>query len=387
MPLSNAKIRAIKPQSKRFMLSDGNGLRLLVRPTGKMAWIYRYSLRGAPGEVTLGRFPALGLAEARTRRAVLAAAIEKGKSPDDLRRSEKLAAERGETVRVFGNRYLSAHVSRVRQDVAPIRRYLERDVYPAIGDRVIAEVTAGDVRELIFKRLEDGKPQSALALRNLLKRLWDYALVRGVVDKNPLAAIPAKYVAAVSSRTRSLQPAEIRSFLRALKIAKIKQKHKIALELILLTLTRKGEMRLARWEEFNLDRGEWEIPESHSKTTAQIVYLSRQAVALLEQIAPPQQRYGCVFPAINGVDTPMSASTLNHALSRVPVKINHFTVHDLRRTAATNLSEQEYSADWIEKALNHKIKGVRGVYNRAQYAKQRAGMLQAWADWLEGLCV
>jgi integrase len=81
----------------------------------------------------------------------------------------------------------------------------------------------------------------------------------------------------------------------------------------------------------------------------------------------------------------MAASTLNRALGRIPVKIEHFTVHDLRRTAATNLAEKEWNADWIEKALNHKLKGVRGVYNRAQYAKQRAEMLQAWADRLDEL--
>jgi integrase len=119
---------------------------------------------------------------------------------------------------------------------------------------------------------------------------------------------------------------------------------------------------------------------------AQIVYLSRQAVELLAQIKPPEQRRGCVFPMIQGCDTPMSASTLNRALARVPVKINHFTVHDLRRTAATNLSEQGYAPDVIEKALNHKIKGVWGIYNnRAQYAEPRREMAQVWADWLDEL--
>jgi len=368
------------------MLADGSGLWLEVHPTGRIAWRSRYTLRGRPGKINLGRFPHLSPAEARKRHAALLEGVQAGKSPSEQRQALRLAAERGETVKEFAERYLRGHVSRVRQDVAPVRRYLERDVYPAIGGKTIAGVGADDVRELIFKRVEDGKPQSALALRNLLKRLWDYALVRGVVDKNPLHAIPAKYVAEVSSRTRALKEPEIAAFLKALETAKIRRDQKIALRLILLTLTRKGEMRRARWDEFNLERGEWEIPEAHSKTVDQIVYLSRQAVELLRELKAGQaDRTNCLFPALWGTDTPMSASTLNRALARVPVKINHFTVHDLRRSTATNLSEQGYAPDVIEKALNHKIKGVRGIYNRAQYAEPRREMLQAWANWLDEL--
>jgi integrase len=190
-------------------------------------------------------------------------------------------------------------VARRRRDVGHVRRYLERDVYPVIGGKAIATIHADDVRELIFRRVEEGKPQSGLALRNLLKRLWDYALVRGVVDKNPLAAIPAKFVAEVSSRNRALQPAEIAAFLKALETAKVRRDLKIALRLILLTLTRKGEMRQARLEEFNLAGSEWEIPEAHSKTTAQIVYLSRQAVELLKELKAAQsERAHCLFPAL-----------------------------------------------------------------------------------------
>jgi integrase len=384
--LSVARIRALQPQARLYKVTDGRGLVLEVRPSGTLTWRLRYTLHRRRSEINLGRFPAVSLADARARREVLLNGIAEGKSPTEQRRVQKLAEERGETVEMFGNKYLQGHVSRRRRDIAPIRRYLERDVYPLIGNKAIAAIHADDVRELIFRRVEGGKPQSALALRNLLKRLWDYALVRGVVDKNPLAAIPAKFVAEVSSRNRALQPPEIAAFLKALETAKVRLDLKIALRLILLTLTRKGEMRQARWEEFHLERGEWEIPEAHSKTVAQIVYLSRQAVELLRELKAGQSKHThCLFPALWGTDTPMSASTLNRALARVPVKISHFTVHDLRRTAATNLSEHGYAPDVIEKALNHKIKGVRGIYNRAAYAEPRREMLQAWADWLDGL--
>jgi integrase len=92
-----------------------------------------------------------------------------------------------------------------------------------------------------------------------------------------------------------------------------------------------------------------------------------------------------VFPMQGALHTPIAASTLNRALTRIPLKVEHFTVHDLRRTAATNLAEKEYNEAWIEKALNHNKKGVAGIYSRAQYSTQRRGMLQAWAVWLDNM--
>jgi integrase len=390
MPLSCAKIRALKPQAKRYKVTDRRGLALEVQPSGVMSWRWRYRLRGRPGEINLGRFPHLSLADARQRRDVLLTAVREGHSPAEQRRKEKLAEERGETVKEFGEKYLTVYLQGGpkprRRDVAPMRRFLNRDVYPVIGNRAIGSIHTDDVRELIFKRVEDGKPQSALAIRNLLKRLWDYALVRGVADKNPLSAIPAKFVAEMSERNRALKPAEIAAFLKAFDAARIRADLKAALRFILLTLTRKGEARRARWDEFDLDKAEWALPEAHSKTdTPLVIPLSRQAVELLRAQRERHPRASVVFPMRAADHTPIAASTLNRALSRITVKIEHFTVHDLRRTAATNLSEQEYNTDVIEKSLNHKLKGVRGVYNRAQYARQRAEMLQAWANWLDTL--
>ena len=386
MPLTIDKIKALKPRTKRYMVADHHGLSLEVQPGGLKSWRSRYTLRGRPGKLNLGHWPALSLKDARDRHSALRKGVADGLSPAEQRRKEKLAEERGETVKAFGEKYLTGHVQRRRRDVAPMRRYLERDVYPVIGNRAIGSIHTDDVRELIFKRVEDGKPQSALAIRNLLKRLWDYALVRGVADKNPLAAIPAKFVAEMSERNRSLKPPELAVFVNALDVARIRPDLKAALWFILLTLTRKGEARRARWDEFDLDKAEWALPEAHSKTdTPLVVPLPRQALELLRAQRARHPRATVVFPMRGADHTPIAASTLNRALSRIRVKIEHFTVHDLRRTAATNLSEQEYNTDVIEKALNHKLKGVRGVYNRAQYAKQRAEMLQAWADWLDEL--
>lgn len=389
MPLTIAKIKALEPKSKRYTVTDGGGLGLEVQPSGRMSWRLRYRLRGRAGKINLGRYPQICLADARKRREALLKGIAEGKSPAEQRRAEQQAEARGTTVEAFAELWLKRQVSRARKDLAPIRRYLERDVYPVIGKKPLASIEKKEFREIVFAKVDAGHEQAGLALRNILKRLWDYAVEYELTDKSADVVIPkAKYVAEVSKRSRALKPAEIGPFLRALDETRLKPELRDALLLILLTLVRKSELRLARWDEFDLERGEWALPEEHSKMdTALVIPLSRQAVEALRRQRERRPHASIVFPMRGATHTPMAKSTLNRALARVEqlANIQHFTVHDLRRTAATNLNEMEYDERWIEKALNHNKQGVAGIYNRAQYAKQRRDMLQAWADWLDSV--
>ena len=274
--LSVAKIRGLEPQAKRFEVSDGRGLALEVNPSGLMAWRWRYMLRGRPSKINLGRFPHLSLADARQRRDVLLAAVREGRSPAEQRRLENQS--QGMTIERFAELWLTRQVSRKREDLKPIRRYLARDVYPVIGKKPLASVEKKDFREIIEAKLDAERPQAALALRNIFKRIWDYAVECEITDKSADVMIPkAKYVAEKSERSRALKEAEIRLFLRALETARLKPQLKDALLLILLTLVRKSELRLARWVEFDLERAEWALPEEHSKMdTALMIPLSRQ---------------------------------------------------------------------------------------------------------------
>lgn len=384
---TDKRIAALKPKAGRYSVHAGSGLSLEVWPSGAKSWRLRFMQNSRRQRVNLGRFPELSLAAARTERDRLMQAIRAGRSPAEERRKQKREALRGLTVKEFGERYLCEVVARARKDAAPVRRYLERDVYPAIGAMLVPAVQTEHVRDLVFAIRNAGHGQAAVAIRNLLKRMWDYALACGVTSENPVRATPVKYIAIAKARSRALNEAEIRLFLNRLDAAPLRSELKSALRLILLTLTRKSELRLARWEHIDLERAEWEIPPEHSKTGAgQIVYLSRQAISLLERLRPSARHAGYIFPVV-GSDgsTPIGESTLNHALGRVQHGMEHFTVHDLRRTGATRLSEMGYQPDWIEKALNHKLRGVRGIYNRAEYAAQRRKMLQEWADMLDSL--
>jgi integrase len=386
-PLKVADIAELRPKERRYTATDGKGLGLDVETSGSKSWRYRYRLAGRPGIITLGRFPAMSIDNARKKRDEVAAAVAKGESPADLKRRAKIGKLKRSTVKDFGERYLREIVAEDRQSPADVRRYLERDVYPALGHLPLASIHADHVREIVFARKATGHRSAALAIRNVIKRMCDYAIVCGVIESNPAHAIPPKYIAEQVKRDRALSEAEIGEFLRALDAASIAKRYKIALELILLTLVRKSALCLALWSEFDFKRSEWAIPKEHDKMgQGQIVYLSRQATALIGQLhAPGVQPVHCVLPSLNSRWCPISKSTLNKQLARVPVRIPHFTIHDLRRTATTRLSEMGWEEKWIEKCLNHKTAGVKRIYNRAEYAEDRRLMLQAWADRVDSL--
>jgi integrase len=384
--LTVARIRGFEPKASRYMVADGGGLAIEVMPNAARYWRYRYRLGGRANTVGLGKFPEVGLADARARRDALAAAVRDGDSPADQKRKERAKALRSVTVREFAERYYAEVVQEARKEPRAVRRYLERDIYPALGSMALGKVNAQDMQVLIFARRDAGRRQAALAIRNLLKRIWDYAITCGAAAENPAKATPAKFIARATKRTRKLSEAEIGVFLRALDAARIEERYKISLLLILLNLVRKSELRRARWEHINLERGEWTIPEENAKNKRELLIpLSRQSVELFRRLRALDPGGVLVLPMAISRTQPLSASTLNRVLYQVPTGLPHFTIHDLRRTASTRLNEMEYNKLWIEKALNHTEKGVSGIYNRAEYARQRREMLQAWANYVDSL--
>jgi hypothetical protein len=153
-------------------------------------------------------------------------------------------------------------------------------------------------------------------------------------------------------------------------------------------LVRKSELLNARWEHVHLDEGLWEIPAENSKTgKPHLVFLSRQAIEVFRELRFLSETSPLVLPGRSSLDKPFAHNALNHALDGVTFPITHFTIHDMRRTASTLLHERGFVSDVIEKALNHTMGGVRGVYNRAEYADQRRDMLQWWGGYVDSLAV
>jgi integrase len=220
----------------------------------------------------------------------------------------------------------------------------------------------------------------------VIKQMFDYALELQLVPLNPAVTVATRYIGKARSRTRVLTPKEIRFYLRTIYQSNIRRQFKLALHILLLTLCRKSELRLARWEHVNFETGEWLIPAENVKNAKQhIVYLSAQVAEMFKELKALAGGSELVLPGRGSLTRPFAANALNQALEGLTFDMEPFTIHDSRRTASTLLHEKGFPSDVIEKALNHTIKGVRGVYNKAEYANQRKQMLQWWADYVDSI--
>ena len=416
MALTDAKLRTLKPAEKPFQVSDGGGLFVEVMPGGAMPWRLRYRLYGKQEKVTLGDYPAYSLADARLWRDDCTALVERGVSPMALKRGDaipndvavavkeraqkfiddwclhvrkKIEAKAAEaraasTVQAFAERWFSEVAEPSNSNPRNIRRILDKDVIPGMGDKQVAEVTADDVLAITDKIKARGADQMALATRNVLKRLFAYAIARGLTKFNPAAAVEAKYIATAKSRDVALSSDEVGRLLRSIYQSSMKRANKLALHLLILCMVRKSELIEARWDEVDFDEAVWSIPgERMKKDRPHVVPLSKQALAMFEELKGLSSGSDFIFPSRSSLNKPIAHSTLNVAVRTLDLDVRDFVLHDFRRTASTLLHEAGFNSDWIEKCLAHETKGIRGVYNRAEYIGHRREMLQWWADFVD----
>jgi integrase len=420
MALTDTKLRNLKSGGKAYQAADGSGLFVEVMPGGAKIWRVRYRLtqkgQTRQEKVTLGDYPTYPLAEARTWRDDCKALAGRGLSPMALKRGDpipddaapavkelaqafirnwcKKAIERvkakeaearaADTVEAFARRWYTEIVEPANSNPQNIKRVLDKDVIPAIGSKQIADVTVTDILTITDKIKNRGADQMALQTRNVMKRMFAYAIAREKIQFNPATAIEAKFIAQAKSRDVALTPEEIGKLLRAIYQSNMRRAHKLALHLLILCMVRKSELIEARWEELDLEKTQWAIPgERMKKDKPHLVSLSQQAVAMFEELKGLASGSKWVFPSRSDLKQHIAKSTLNVAVRALSVDVRDFVIHDFRRTASTHLHEAGFNSDWIEKCLAHETKGIRGVYNRAQYADQRREMLQWWADFVD----
>lgn len=384
--LTDAEIRSLAAPAKRIQVADGNGLSLDIMPTGKKTWLYRYRLNGAYGRVTLGPYPDLSLKAARIRRNEMAGKVAIGIDPARRKRGERAGFTVNCTVQEFGDRYYAEQVVPARKSPQDIRRYLDSAIYPWMGQKPLATVTALDIQGLVYHKRDGGRVQAAIHLHGVLKRMFDYAVEVQLVTVNPAAMVARRYIGRARKRSRVLTPKELRLYLRTVYASNIRRQFKLALHLLILTMVRKSELRLARWEHVDLEDGEWLVPIENAKMAKpHIVYLSQQAKALFRELKALAGPSELVLPGRGSFVRPFAANALNKSLESLTFDMDPLTIHDLRRTGATLLTEKGFNRDVIEKALSHEAKGIRAVYIVAEYADQRRKMLQWWADYVDSI--
>ena len=383
--LTEARIRRAKPKADPYKLRDGGGLYLLITPGDARQWRLRYRAGGRESMVSLGTYPATSLKAARAKRAELRTAIEAGKNPAAERRAER--ANSADTFEALAREWL------VKQPFAP--KTLKKAVwtfedllFPYIGSRPVSALTAPELLE-VFRRLERrGKHETAHRAKQRVGQVLRYSIATGRAERDPTADLrgalaPIK----VTNRAAITDPREVAQLLRALDGYHGHYVVEAAVKLAPLVFVRPGELRAAEWAEMDLDATEWRIAASRTKMRRpHLVPLARQAVEILRQIEPLTGRGRYVFPSPRSVLRPLSDNAITAALRRLGYTGEEMSWHGFRAMATTLLNELGFPPDIIELQLAHQERNeVRAAYNRAQRLDERRKMMQAWADYLDGL--
>lgn len=392
MPLTDAAIRKAKPLPKPVKLSDGGGLYLLLRPNGARWWRldYRRPYTGKRNTLSLGTYPATGLAEARERRDAARKLLEADVDPAEHRKAEKAAGvERAaNSFEVVAREWLGKQTW-VPSYSSKVSAWLENDVFPWIGARPVAEISAPEFLRVARRVEERGAIESAHRIMQNCGQVMRYAIATGRADRNPvsdlrgaLASPPERHHAAITD------PREIGGLLRAIDAYRGNLVTRSALQLAPLVFVRPGELRQAEWSEIDLDAAEWNIPAARMKMRLpHLVPLSRQAVAILRDLKPLTGRRQHIFPGGHDPRKPMSDNAINAALRRMGFEGDTMTGHGFRAMARTVLDEVlHFRPDYIEHQLAHAVRDPNGrAYNRTAHLAERRKMMQAWADYLDRL--
>ncbi|WHZ19019.1 MAG: Integrase [Rhodanobacteraceae bacterium] len=388
--LSPSAVANAKPQAKPYKLADERGLFLLVRPNGSRWWRFKYRRPGTHKEnlLSLGVYPDVSLRKARERRDDARKLLADGIDPGDKRKAETLAgAETFEAVArewfaKFSGQWVEDHGNRI------IRR-LERDVFPWIGRKPVASVTAPDILAVLRRIDERGARETAHRARTNIGQVIRYAIATGRAERDPTAdlrgAIPSP---TEHNHAALIEPDSVGELLRAIDAYDGHFPTRCALQLAPLVFVRPGELRQAEWAEMDLDAAQWNLPAHKMKMRQpHLVPLSSQAVAILRELYPLTGAGRYVFPGGRSPKRPMSNNALNAALRRMGFDKDTMTAHGFRAMARTILDEQlGFRPDYIEHQLAHAVKDPNGrAYNRTAHLDARRKMMQAWADYLDGL--
>jgi integrase len=391
MALTHVAARSAKPREKAYKLADEKGLHLLISPNGSKYWRFKYRFGGKEKQLSLGVYPEVTLAEAREKRDQARKLLSNDSDPGVVKQAKKraivMATENSfqsvalEWYGKFSTKWMASHGDRTY-------RRLEKDVFPWIGNRPIADIKAPELLS-VLRRIEDrGAIETAHRIHQICGQVFRYAIATGKAERDISydlrGAIPP-------TRKRHhatiVEPKKIIELLRAIKSYEGYFVTKCALQLAPLFFVRPGELRHAEWSEFNFETAEWRIPAEKMKMRAtHIVPLATQAIAILRELEQLTGHGQYVFPSIRTSHRPMSNNTVLGGLRRLGYSKDEMTGHGFRSMASTLLNEQGWNRDAIERQLAHAERNnIRAAYNYAEYLPERRRMMQHWADYLDKL--
>ncbi|UOR16735.1 tyrosine-type recombinase/integrase [Qipengyuania aquimaris] len=392
MAFTDVALRALKPKEKPYKRADERGLYIEVMPNGSKLWRVKYHLHGVEKRQSLGRYPDVPLAEARKLRDGAKALVAAGKDPAIERRQARLvAALAAETTFVSVAREFiekkMAGEGRAQTTIDKALWYL--DQLKALHPIPVGQIRPADVLAAL-KRIEaQGKYETARRCRAFVSRVFRHAVATLRAENDPAAVLRGALQSPKPKHHASLaKPEQVARLLRAIDEYPGHLITRLAMQILPHVMARPGELRMATWDEFNLEAAEWRIPPERMKMRKpHMVPLSRQVVAYLRELFALTGPDGYAFPAFHTWKRPMSENTMNQALRRMGYSKDEMTAHGWRSTASSLLNEcGKWNPDAIERSLAHSDRNaIRGVYNRASYWNERVEMHQWWSDFLDRL--
>lgn len=399
--LTDAECRNAKcpPDKKRLRLTDAEGLYLEVSPAGSKRWFWKTYQDGKEGRVALGSYPAVNLPAARKARNAAKAHKAEGRDPVQVRKIEKLKATRSDddTFKAIALEWYAKQAPQWSEAHATrMLRQLERDLFPWIGERPMAEVHSMELLAALQKVEERGAFETADRALGLARQVWDYWLpTADIQQRNITEGLHARLTPYRGKSFPAItDPVRLGDLLRAIVAYRGGPVVRTALQLAPLLYQRPGNLRMMKWAELDLDAALWTIPSMKMKRKkaekeqgeAHVVPLPTQAVALLRELQPLTGRGQYVFPGERDHTRTLSDNSVRTALYSMGFGKEQ-SWHGFRATARTMLVDQlDRDPLAIEANLAHAVKDANGrSYNRTTYLKHRFAMAQQWADYLDKL--
>ena len=404
MKLTDTAIKAAKPREKPYKLFDGEGLYLLINPDGSRWWRLKYRYGGKERLLALGTYPGTGLKKARDKRDDARNLLDDDIDPNAHRKAEKAAR----ADRDAGSFEVVAREWHAKQSETWAAGHSERVlrrlvlyVFPRIGGEPIGNVTGPQLLDVLRRIEARGTVETAHRVKESLGAIFRYAVATHRATHDPSAALKGALATAQNKSYAAItEPKQVGELLRVIRGYSGAEITRCALQLLPLVFVRPGELRAARWEEFEFDvtppqpgkkpkhpDPQWRIPAARMKMREQhLVPLSTQAVAILRELHARTGPEGYLFPSVRGKSNYMSENTINAALRNLGYTSEQHTGHGFRHMASTLLHERGYKSELIERQLSHGDRNpMRAAYNFAEYLPERRKMMQEWADYLDGL--
>lgn len=391
MALSQFSITNAKPKGKPYMLSDGEGLHLLVKPTGIKLWRLRYRFGGKANMLGLGAFPAVSLLDARKQRTVVRGQIAAGINP-----AVRKILDRAEAATVSANTFGSIadeHLANLEtqgmaEQSLSKNKWLLTVLAKPLRPRPIAEIKSAEVL-VILKAIEaSGRHDTAHRLRAVIGAVFRYAIATLRAEYDPTYALRGALLKVrTKNRAAITDEKQLGQLLTDLDEYRGWPSLNAALRFLILTMARPIEVRTLKREEIDFDKRLWIVPAEKMKMRRpHLVPLSRQAIAILREVWPLNEYHELVFPSLRSHKKPLSENSFNSVLRYMGYDKNTATAHGFRATASTILHARGFNSDHIEACLAHQDENeVRRIYNRALYLPERTKLLQDWANLLDQL--